>query len=499
MQIVSLPAAGQLLLNGVAVAAGQFVPATEIALGHLTFAPAADANGGGYASFSFQVQDDGGTANGGVDLDPTPNTITVNVTPVNDAPAANDDSYVTAEDTPLIIAAPGVLANDTDVESDPLTATKLTDPAHGTLTLNPDGSFTYTPDANYGGADSFTYTVDDGQGGTATATVNLTVTPVADAPTLTTAPVTGNVNTAIPLTVATALVDIDGSETLALQIGAIPVGATLSDGTNSFTATAGNTTVDVSAWTLSALTITPPAERRRRLHAHAHRHQHGDRQRRQRDHIGQSGRDGAGAALHGQQRHGRFRHGDGGQLHRGHAVRCARRRRCGDPAGRCGGGDRRRLRHQAGLPWRRRQRLHRRRHARRSPVRRRGNDTIRGGAGNDTLDGGADSDTIDYSTASAGVTINMATGAVTGGAGSDALTGFENIIGSGFADVVTGVSGGIIDLGAGADSLTLVNGTNSVTVSNTETITGGTGADTRHPRRGARRRARSTSVAAPTA
>src|SRR4029434_321733 len=84
---------------------------------------------------------------------------------------------------------------------DPLTATKLAGPAHGTLTLNPDGSFTYTPDANYGGADSFTYTVGDGQGGTATGTVNLTVTPVADAPTLTTAPATGNENAAIPLSV----------------------------------------------------------------------------------------------------------------------------------------------------------------------------------------------------------------------------------------------------------------------------------------------------------
>ena len=54
--------------------------------GLLQFAPAADANGAGYASFTFQVQDNGGTANGGVDLDPTPRTITVDVTPVKDAP-----------------------------------------------------------------------------------------------------------------------------------------------------------------------------------------------------------------------------------------------------------------------------------------------------------------------------------------------------------------------------------------------------------------------------
>ena len=62
VRIDGLPAAGQLLLNGVAVTAGQSVAATEIAAGHLTFAPAADANGAGYANFTFQVQDDGGVA-----------------------------------------------------------------------------------------------------------------------------------------------------------------------------------------------------------------------------------------------------------------------------------------------------------------------------------------------------------------------------------------------------------------------------------------------------
>ena len=320
VQIATLPAAGQLLLNGIAVAAGQFVAAAEIALGHLTFAPAANANGTGYAGFTFQVQDNGGTANGGVDLDPTANTITVNVTPVNDAPVATDDSYVTKEDTALTIAAPGVLANDTDVENDPLTATKLAGPAHGTLTLNADGSFTYTPNANYGGADSFTYTVNDGQGGTATATVNLTVTPVADAPTLGASPVTGDVNTAIPLSVSSALVDTDGSETLAVQIGAIPVGATLSDGTHSFTATAGITSVDVSAWTLLGPHDHAAAERRRGLHAHGHRHQHRDRQQRQRDDLRQPRGNGPRPALHRQQRHGRFRGRDRGQLYRRHPV-----------------------------------------------------------------------------------------------------------------------------------------------------------------------------------
>src|SRR5262249_13406161 len=71
VQIDALPTAGQLLLNGVAVTSVQSVTAAEIAAGDLTFSPAANANGSNYASFTFQVQDDGGTANGGADKDPT--------------------------------------------------------------------------------------------------------------------------------------------------------------------------------------------------------------------------------------------------------------------------------------------------------------------------------------------------------------------------------------------------------------------------------------------
>ena len=56
---------------------------------------------------------------------------------------------------PLTVAATGLLANDTDVNGDPLTAIKVTDPSHGTVTVNADGSFTYTPVTGYTGSDSF--------------------------------------------------------------------------------------------------------------------------------------------------------------------------------------------------------------------------------------------------------------------------------------------------------------------------------------------------------
>src|SRR5581483_674972 len=87
VEITSLPGAGSLTLNGAAVTAGQFVSVANINAGNLKFTPAANANGVGYTSFTFQVQDNGGTANGGVDLDPVARKLTVNVTSVNSAPA----------------------------------------------------------------------------------------------------------------------------------------------------------------------------------------------------------------------------------------------------------------------------------------------------------------------------------------------------------------------------------------------------------------------------
>lgn len=108
-------------------------------------------------------------------------TVTIDVTSVNDTPTAAGDAYSTAEDTPLTVAAPGVLANDSDVEG-PVSATLVSGPTHGTLTLNADGSFTYTPTANYIGADAFTYRASDGEAFSVPATVLLSVTSVNDAP-----------------------------------------------------------------------------------------------------------------------------------------------------------------------------------------------------------------------------------------------------------------------------------------------------------------------------
>ena len=138
----------------------------------VTYAP--DAGYVGADSFAYTASD----GNGGTDTA----TVNVDVTRKNEAPVALDDAHVIDEDLDLLVEAPGVLLNDTDGDSDPLTAILVAGPTDGTLTLNPDGSFTYTPDLNFNGTDSFTYRADDDIDQSDVATVALTINPVNDAP-----------------------------------------------------------------------------------------------------------------------------------------------------------------------------------------------------------------------------------------------------------------------------------------------------------------------------
>jgi hypothetical protein len=94
------------------------------------------------------------------------------------------DGYSTDKDTPLSIDAPGVLGNDSGPDGDALTAVKVSDPTHGSVTLIPDGSFSYTPAADYSGSDSYTYKANDGTVDSNVGTVTITVVPVNDAPTV---------------------------------------------------------------------------------------------------------------------------------------------------------------------------------------------------------------------------------------------------------------------------------------------------------------------------
>lgn len=104
--------------------------------------------------------------------------LSVQMTTPNSAPSASADTTVTDEDTDSVVT---VLVNDSDVDGDSLTVQSVTQGANGSVSTN-GTTVTYTPAADYNGSDSFTYTVSDGNGGTDTATVNVTVNAVNDAP-----------------------------------------------------------------------------------------------------------------------------------------------------------------------------------------------------------------------------------------------------------------------------------------------------------------------------
>jgi len=155
-----LPAFGNLILN---------------ADGTYTYTPSPNYHG--TDSFEYEVCDGGSPA-----LCATA-VVNITITSENDAPIAIDDAPIVNEDDVL---AGNVLSNDNDVENDTLTvnATPITPPANGTLILNPDGSYTYTPNPDFNGTDTFEYEVCDDQTPPAcdTATVLITIDSVNDAP-----------------------------------------------------------------------------------------------------------------------------------------------------------------------------------------------------------------------------------------------------------------------------------------------------------------------------
>lgn len=142
----------------------------------LTYAPGANFHGSD--SLTFKVNDG--------QLDSEPATVAITVLPVNDPPTANDDNLKLREDAP--VATIDVLANDTDPDADKLVVLDATQAENGSVTIGADSTLVYAPNRNFSGPDKFTYTLSDGKGGTDTATVNITVEPVNDAPTITSRP-----------------------------------------------------------------------------------------------------------------------------------------------------------------------------------------------------------------------------------------------------------------------------------------------------------------------
>jgi MYXO-CTERM domain-containing protein len=130
----------------------------------LTYWPAADYAGSD--SFTFKASAGGDESNAA--------TVSITVTPVNDAPVARAQNVTLDEDGSL-----GVTLAATDVDGEALTYTVVTGPTHGTLS-GAGGSLTYTPFANYHGSDGFTFVANDGTVDSAEATVSITVTPAGE-------------------------------------------------------------------------------------------------------------------------------------------------------------------------------------------------------------------------------------------------------------------------------------------------------------------------------
>ncbi|ULC58956.1 tandem-95 repeat protein [Flaviramulus sp. BrNp1-15] len=163
-------------INGSPIAEGETVTVTggtvTLTGGELVVTPDADSTVD--VSFDYTVDD----GNGGTDT----GSVLVDVTPVNDAPVAIDDLASTDEDTPVLI---DILSNDTDIDGtiDPTSVTAVTSPSNGTISIDPvTGEITYTPDAGFNGTDTFEYQVCDEDGACTTASVEVTVNDINDAP-----------------------------------------------------------------------------------------------------------------------------------------------------------------------------------------------------------------------------------------------------------------------------------------------------------------------------
>ena len=205
VRLATVPLVGSLTLGGVGVFAGDLIPVAQI--GSLRFSPAANGFGNGYASFTFQVQDDGGTANGGIDLDPTPNRITLDVTGVNDVPVFVTETgdpigtdpdpgagyaFSYSENRTTTDALGRVYASDVDSES--LSFSILTnvlsdsaplfaiDPTSGVISLTAAGVAAFTNDFETSpNVHEILVQVSDGQG-SSQAKVTLTETDLAEPP-----------------------------------------------------------------------------------------------------------------------------------------------------------------------------------------------------------------------------------------------------------------------------------------------------------------------------
>ncbi len=198
VEFTTLPLVGRLTDNGATVNAGTFISVTDITAGKLKFTPATNGSGSSYASFTLQVQDNGGTANGGIDTDPNPKTLTINISPI--APKLTAPAAVSVPENGFLAftAANAISVTDVGATSEQLSLTVQ----HGSLTLGTTtglsvtgndsntlsvtgslssldtalGTLSYAPTVHYSGMDSLSLSNKDlSDGLTGTANVAITV------------------------------------------------------------------------------------------------------------------------------------------------------------------------------------------------------------------------------------------------------------------------------------------------------------------------------------
>ncbi|MVW90258.1 tandem-95 repeat protein, partial [Pseudomonas sp. PB101] len=248
-------------VNGTTYTAGSTATIVNVgtlliaANGAYTFTPAANYNGT-VPTVSYTVTD-------GLGPNVT-STLNISVTPVDDPSVLAADLKTSLEDK---VATGNVLTNDRDVDN-ALTVTKFTIggteyTAGGTatianvgrLTLGANGEYSFTPADNWSGkVPTVTYTTNTGS----STTLDISVTAVADTPIVTSTATQVAENSSIALGLKVTSADTDGSETQTItSISGIPAGATLTDGTHTFTGTTGSGVVNLSGWDVSKLSYTP--------------------------------------------------------------------------------------------------------------------------------------------------------------------------------------------------------------------------------------------------
>jgi hypothetical protein len=156
--------------------------------GSFSYTPSANYHGDGADnSFTYTMYEvaDGDPCDGN---NGSTATVEITVDAVNDAPTAKADKFQALKNETLVISAPGVLSNDSDVDGDKLTAEKLSEPTHGAVVLAANGSFSYTPTTNFTGTDTFSYRASDGEDTSPARVVTITVTAVPPINTPTPAP-----------------------------------------------------------------------------------------------------------------------------------------------------------------------------------------------------------------------------------------------------------------------------------------------------------------------